>query len=188
MLSEILRSTAKKYSDLSPYINRLRYELFKWKFNTAGVKGSLARNVRIKSGEIILGDRVAFREGVFLGGMGKLSIGSSTVLNEGTMISSTVDVSIGANCMLAPRCYILDVDHEFSDLSIPIKDQGYRQSPVKIGDDVWMGTGVVVTRGVTIGNGCVIAANSVVTRDIPPFSIAGGIPAKVIKGRACNSR
>jgi|AZIG01.1.fsa_nt_gi acetyltransferase-like isoleucine patch superfamily enzyme len=184
MLSRLLRDIYYKYQSLLPYMNRVRYMLNRWKFKESGLKGSMAKNVKIRGrAEIVLGNRVAFREGVFIGGNGKLFIGDATSINENTIIACTQYVEIGSNCMFAPRCYVLDVDHKFSDASIPINQQGYEQSPVKIGDDVWFGTGVVVVKGVTIGNGCVIAANSVVTEDIPAYSIAAGSPARVLRSR-----
>jgi len=92
-------------------------------------------------------------------------------------------VTIGADCMLAPGVYILDVDHKFESRERPIRDQGYRTSAVKIGDDVWIGAGVFILKGVTIGNGAIIAANSVVIQDVPPFTIFGGSPARKLRDR-----
>ncbi|PJK27986.1 acyltransferase [Minwuia thermotolerans] len=92
-------------------------------------------------------------------------------------------VEIGANVMLAPRVYLLDVDHRFERRDIPISKQGYLVRPVRIEDDVWIGTGAVITKGVTIGRGAIIGANSVVTRDVPAYAIAAGVPAMVVKGR-----
>lgn len=184
MFARILRSLNYRCIAVIPYINRVRFELNRWRFYHSGVKGSLAGNVRFRGEtEITLGNKVAFRSGVLVGGNGKLTIGDNTALNEDTIIACTLSVSIGANCMLAPRCYVLDVDHEFADVNVAIKNQGYRQAPVIISNDVWLGTGVVVTKGVTIGDGCIVAANSVVTKDIPAYSIAAGAPAKVIKSR-----
>ena len=184
MVSNFFRLLTYRYLELVPYFNRLRFELNRWRFHAAGKKGSLAASVRIHGRcAISIGDRVAFRENVLIAGNGSLYVGSGTAINEYTMIGCTEMISIGDNCMLAPYCYVLDVDHEFASTSIPIRDQGYRHSPVKIGNDVWLGTGVVVTKGVTIGDGCIVAANSVVTKDIPPFSIAGGVPAKVLRSR-----
>ena len=85
--------------------------------------------------------------------------------------------------MLAPRVYVLDVSHRYSELDVPISQQGYDLASVKIGSNVWVGTGVVITRGVNIGDGAIIGANSVVTKDVPAFMIAAGVPARVIKSR-----
>lgn len=184
MLAKFLRLLNYRLVELKPYINRLRFEANRWRFIQSGKKGSLGSNVRFRGrSQIILGDKVAFRSGVLLGGNGKLKIGSGTAINEHTIIACTESVTIGANCMLAPRCYVLDVDHEFKNTEVPINSQGYNHAAVSIGNDVWLSTGVVVTKGVTIGDGCIIAANSVVTKNIPAYSIAAGAPAKVIKSR-----
>ena len=83
--------------------------------------------------------------------------------------------------MTADRVYISDNLHGYEDINTPIKDQPIRQiNPVRIGEGSWIGVGVAVM-GATIGRHCVIGANSVVTRDIPDYSVAVGIPAKVIK-------
>jgi len=66
---------------------------------------------------------------------------------------------------------------------VPIKDQGIVKRPVRIGPDVWLGTKATVLRGVEIGRGSVIGANSVVTRDVPDYAIAVGVPAKVVRSR-----
>jgi len=68
-------------------------------------------------------------------------------------------------------------------VTIPIKDQGIVKSPVRIGPDVWLGAKVTVLRGVTVGRGCVVAANAVVNRDLPAFSVAVGVPARVVRDR-----
>ncbi|MEQ1594216.1 MAG: acyltransferase [Casimicrobium sp.] len=118
-----------------------------------------------------------------LAGDGDIRIGDGCVLNEQVIVTSSLRVTIGANCMLAPRVYILDVDHEFCSREIPIVLQGYSSSEVIIDDDVWIGTQVVITKGVKVGRGAIIAANSVVTRDVLPFQIVGGAPARVLKDR-----
>jgi acetyltransferase-like isoleucine patch superfamily enzyme len=112
-----------------------------------------------------------------------LRIGDRTSINAECIITAVEKVEIGSDVMLAPRVYVLDVDHRFDITSIPISQQGYSVSPVKIEDGAWIGTGVVITKGVTIGEGAIVGANSVVTGDIDPYSIAAGVPARVLRGR-----
>jgi acetyltransferase-like isoleucine patch superfamily enzyme len=92
-------------------------------------------------------------------------------------------VEIGANVMLAPRVYILDVGHKFDRRFIPASEQGYNISPTVIEDDAWIGAGAVITCGVRVGRGAIVGANSVVTRNVDPYAIVGGVPASVIKLR-----
>ena len=91
-------------------------------------------------------------------------------------------VEIGAHCMFANNCFVTDGNHRFDDPAKPVTWQGFTsKGPTRIEDNVWCGANVVITSGVTIGERCVIGANSVVTRDLPPFSIAAGNPAKVLR-------
>ena len=111
-----------------------------------------------------------------------MRIGTGTFLNLGVMVAALELVEIGDHCMFANGCFVTDANHRFSDPELPITWQGFvGKGPTRIGDNVWCGAHVVVTSGVTIGERCVIGANSVVTTDIPPFSIAAGAPARVIK-------
>lgn len=164
--------------------DKVRYLFWSMAFERAGRRGSIGRNVRFHGNLTVeVGDRVALRDGVQFGGNGYLRIGSRTAINENCIITALERVEIGSDVMLAPRVYILDVDHRFDLRTTPIAAQGYVISPVVIGDGVWIGAGAVVTKGVTIGEGAIIGANSVVTRDIPPYTIAAGVPARVIKVR-----
>ena len=98
------------------------------------------------------------------------------------MVAAVELVEIGSHCMLANGCFVTDANHRFDDPDKPVPWQGFTsKGPTRIGDNVWLGANVVVTSGVTIGERCVIGANSVVTQDIPPFSIAAGAPAKVLR-------
>jgi acetyltransferase-like isoleucine patch superfamily enzyme len=113
---------------------------------------------------------------------GRVRIGAGTFLNVGVMVAAVELVEIGEHCMLANGCFVTDGNHRFDDPDTPVPWQGFTtKGPTRIGDNVWMGANVVVTSGVTIGERCVIGANSVVTQDIPPFSIAAGAPAKVLR-------
>ena len=84
--------------------------------------------------------------------------------------------------MFANGCFVTDGNHRFDDPDKPVTWQGFTsKGPTRVGDNVWCGANVVITSGVTIGERCVIGANSVVTTDLPPFSIAAGAPARVLR-------
>ena len=92
--------------------------------------------------------------------------------------------SIGANVMMGEDCTIITRNHMHDRTDIPMNQQGFEaERPVTIGNDVWIGDRVTILPGVTIEDGCIIGAGAVVTRDIPAYSIAAGIPARVIKQR-----
>jgi acetyltransferase-like isoleucine patch superfamily enzyme len=119
---------------------------------------------------------------ITVGDEAQVRIGEGTFLNIAVMVAAMQLVEIGSHCMLANGCFVTDANHRFDDPDAPVPWQGFdSKGPTRIGDNVWMGANVVVTSGVTIGERCVIGANSVVTQDIPPFSIAAGVPAKVLR-------
>ena len=129
-----------------------------------------------------IGDGVALRSHV-----GRVTIGAKSVIGGGTTINSYLDVTIGEGALFADDVHITDFDHRTDRLDVPIKDQGIVASPVRIGPDVWLGRGVTVLRGVDIGRGSVVGAHSVVTRDIPPYSVAVGAPARIVRSRLAGS-
>jgi acetyltransferase-like isoleucine patch superfamily enzyme len=114
---------------------------------------------------------------------GNLRIGDKVVFGAKNTINCYLDVEIGNDCIFADWIYICDFDHRFEDLDVPIRKQGIVKSPVKIGNDCWIGEKSTVLRGVTIGDGSVIASHALVNRDIPPLSVVGGVPARVLKTR-----
>jgi acetyltransferase-like isoleucine patch superfamily enzyme len=114
---------------------------------------------------------------------GTLSVGDKSVLGRGVSVNCYLDVEIGASALFADDIYVSDFDHKFADLTMPIKDQGISKARVRIEPDVWIGTKATVTSGVVIGQGAVVGANAVVTRDLPAYSVSVGVPARVIKDR-----
>jgi maltose O-acetyltransferase len=92
-------------------------------------------------------------------------------------------IIIGNNVMMAPNVGIIAANHRFDRTDIPMKLQGIEENCVIIEDDVWIGYGAYILSGVKVGKGSIIAAEVVVTRNVPDYSIVGGIPAKVIKVR-----
>ncbi|MGH8866933.1 MAG: acyltransferase [Actinomycetes bacterium] len=125
-----------------------------------------------------LGDRSALRAHE-----GTLRLGDKVVIGRDSQVNCWLDVEIGASTLVSDWVYVCDFDHRTDDLDTPIKDQGIVKSPVRIGPDVWVGTKVTVTRGAMVGRGAVLAANSVVTRDVPAYAVVGGIPARVLRDR-----
>jgi acetyltransferase-like isoleucine patch superfamily enzyme len=114
---------------------------------------------------------------------GSVAIDKNTFLGEYVVIYGHGGVTIGSNTLIAMHTCIVSSNH-----TIPAQNELIRYKPdillpVKIGSDVWIGAGCKILGGVTIGNGCVVGAGSVVTRDLPPYSISVGNPAKIIKYR-----
>ena len=136
------------------------------------------------AGNIIIGNRCRFS--AVMGGLelgtgpdGTLEIGENTFINYGTSISAMQHVKIGKNCNIGTYCMIMDND--FHRLEPERRYELPESGPITIEDNVWLGGRVIVLKGVTVGEGSVVAAGSIVTKDIPPRSIAVGSPAKVVR-------
>lgn len=112
-----------------------------------------------------------------------LKIGSNSNIGAYNYIGCSGYIEIGENVMFGPRISIYAENHVFDRTDITIKEQGVIRSFVKIEDDCWIGSHSVILAGVTIGKGSIIAAGSIVTKDIPAFSVVAGVPAKIIKNR-----
>ena len=108
-------------------------------------------------------------------------IGDRCLIGRGSGIVGHLGIDIGDDVWTGHHVYITDQNHGYEDVSIPISKQSQPERAVVIGDGSWLGHGSVVLPGVTIGRHVVIGANSVVTKDIPDFSVAVGVPAKVIR-------
>jgi acetyltransferase-like isoleucine patch superfamily enzyme len=128
------------------------------------------KNMRIKAGTVIDAPE-------------ELTVGDNFNIGEFSFISAIGGLTIGKNVIIGHHVSIITSNHRFGSTKIPICQQGVASSPIRIEDDVWIGSGVRVLAGVKIGRGSIIGANAVVTKDIPSYSIAVGIPAKVIKKR-----
>jgi acetyltransferase-like isoleucine patch superfamily enzyme len=110
-----------------------------------------------------------------------ITIGARSLIGEGCVLRGQGGISIGDDVYLAPLVQILAVDHDYSDLNRPISEQPIITRGITIEDDVWIGGGAIVLDGVHIGRHSVVAAGAVVTRDVPPYTVVGGVPARVIK-------
>lgn len=111
---------------------------------------------------------------------GHVLIGRNVFIGPHVVIYGHGGVEIGDNSLISMHCCIVSSNHTVPISNQLIRDQPDIKLPTKIGQDVWLGAGVRVTGGVTIGDGCVIGAGAVVVKDLPPYSISVGVPAKVI--------
>lgn len=158
------------------------------------------RDVHVGSGSVVAAGADAILrlcDGVWLGRDCEISAGTRIEVGERTSLQHRTqlhgDVSIGAGCVGAANLYVSSAEHEFRQTpALPIRVQdfhrvrrppGARSRPVVIGDDCWLGINVVVLPGVAIGRGCIVGANSVVTRDLAPYTIAVGSPARPVGKR-----
>ncbi len=112
-----------------------------------------------------------------------LEIGNNSNIGPFNYIGCSGKITIGNNVMLGPRVSIYAENHVFDNPDLTIKEQGVKKQFVRIEDDCWIASNVVILSGVTIGQGSVIAAGAVVTESIEPYSVVGGVPAKLIKKR-----
>jgi acetyltransferase-like isoleucine patch superfamily enzyme len=114
---------------------------------------------------------------------GQLTLGAKVVMGRDNVINTYLDIEVGEASILADWIYVCDFDHRFDRLDVPIKDQGIVTTPTRIGSDVWLGEKASVLRGVDVGDGAVVASHCLVNRDVPPFSIAVGVPVRVVRSR-----
>lgn len=145
--------------------------------------------------KIILGNRVTIgkyaiiRPGNLYGGEpGEgLVVGDHSNIGPYCYIGCSGHISIGNNVMISPRVSIYAENHVFDQIDTTIKSQGVKKEKVVIEDDCWIASNSILLAGVTIGKGSVVAAGSVVTQDVPPYSVVAGVPARVIKNRRTDS-
>jgi acetyltransferase-like isoleucine patch superfamily enzyme len=110
-------------------------------------------------------------------------IGNNVGLNARVYLGGQGGIEIGENVIIGPDVKIFSENHNFANKEILIKEQGETRKGVKIGSDCWIGSGSIILDGVNLGHGCIVAAGSVVTKSFLPFSVIGGVPAKIIKLR-----
>ncbi|WP_435254326.1 acyltransferase [Tenacibaculum sp. A30] len=150
-------------------------------------KVKLGKNIRIYDnskvkGNVTIGDGTVLCENTEVRTtFSEIVIGRNCSVNRNSMILGKV--VIGNNTLIAPNVVIVGSNHIFNNPNELIKNQGVVSKGINISDDVWIGANVTITDGVSIGKGCVVGAGSVVTNDIPDYSIAVGVPAKIVKKR-----
>ncbi len=110
-----------------------------------------------------------------------IAIGRRSLIGEYNVIRGQGGVTIGDRVYTSPHCQLIAVNHVFDDPTRPFVEQGITAQGIVVEDDVWLGSGAIVLDGVRVGRGAVVAAGAVVNRDVPPHTLAGGVPARVIR-------
>jgi len=114
---------------------------------------------------------------------GHITLGEECFVGAYAILNGHGGLTIGNNALIAGHCHIVAGNHNFDDPDRPMNAQGITSKGIEIEDDVWLGAGVKILDGVRIGRGSIVSAGAVVTRDVAPFSIMGGVPAKLIRRR-----
>ena len=157
------------------------------KINTLGENVFIEKNVKILrfTKNVDIGKNVVLKEGARICSCNKnakVYIGKNTTFGYHSFLFSSESIEIGNDCLIAPFVYIVDSDHNIEKDKL-INEQPNSTAPVKIGNDVWIGTGAKILKGVSIENGAVIAAGAIVKSDVKAYEIYGGIPARKISDR-----
>jgi len=114
---------------------------------------------------------------------GEVRIGAKTVIGQECTISAFQHVSIGRECIVADRVMLIDFDHGVVEVDRSIRQQGIYKRDVRVGHNVWIGYGVAILRGTTVGDNCVLGTSTIVTRDVPDNAVAAGVPVRVLRMR-----
>ena len=165
---------------------RLQYPERIWLGNGVRIasQATLRANTEHATG-IRIDDGTVVHESALIGANnGQVTIGKHSWIGPFCLIYGNGDVSIGDNVLIAAHTSINTVSHHYERCDIPINDQGIYCDPVNIEDDVWIGMNAVILQGVTIGRGAIVGAGAVVTRDVPPWSVVMGVPARVVSRRS----
>lgn len=168
-------------------INRLHSLLIKSQFQSFGARSKLDFPATINNGKSIsIGSKVHIREHAWLNciaqpaGTTSLTIGSGSYVGRFIHINAYESVVIEDDVLISDRVFISDVHHAFQDRNVPIINQGVtKPKPIRLKSGCWIGINACIMPGVSIGKNAIVAANSVVTRDVPDYSIARGVPAQI---------
>ena len=163
---------------------RIRYEIILWYSallkSIPGKLGCILRNILLPYQK---GINVTIWDHVQIDSPSKLKIGNNVSVNRGCILHAGGEIEIGNDVLIGPAVIIYSQNHSYRDLSKKIINQGYNTKKVNIGSNGWIAANAIILPGVTIGEGAVVAAGSVVTKDVDPNTIVGGNPAIFIKNR-----
>lgn len=140
--------------------------------------------VTVLAKDVVAGKGLTVYPGAYFWGNGPIRIGDNVAIGKDSIFFACKEggIFIGNDVSIAAQCYVIDSDHGLSPDCL-MREQPMVSAAITIEDDVWVGAGVKVLKGVTLHKGCVCAAGAVITKDVPEYAIAGGVPAKVIGRR-----
>lgn len=178
--SKLLDLGAKCVAFMLP--NKLRVRLFAASRNIGGKIGIGIRYILVKTLAKSCGRNVSIKQYVIIENIQNISLGDNVSIHPFCYLEGAGGIEIGNNVSLAHATSVLSVNHTWSDIDQPIKYNPIEYVPVKVCDDVWVGCGCRIMAGCTIHQRSIIAAGAVVTKDVEPNTLVGGVPAKCIKG------
>jgi galactoside O-acetyltransferase len=162
--------------------------IFRKKVQQSGKNIYIGIGVEILGGSnVCIGNNIIIKNytSFYAQGSATIKIGDNSGINSNTCIDADGgEIIIGNNVLIAQNVVLRAADHESKSIKIPIKEQGHIGGKIVIGDDCWIGANSVILRNVAIGNHSIVSAGSVVTKDVEPFSIVAGVPAKLLRKRA----
>jgi maltose O-acetyltransferase len=147
--------------------------------------GAVSRRIRAGLARQMLdqcGRSVNVEHGAWFGSGRGIRLGDRSDLGMDSLVIGAL--TVGRDVMMGPRCILLASSHAFASVDVPMNSQGFVDDrPIVIEDDVWVGAGTIVLPGVRIGTGSIVGAGSVVTKDVPPWAVVAGNPARVVRSR-----
>jgi len=176
----------KAFDKLYTYYAKMKYVLFL----NAGKGCTISKGVAIRQFSsfpqklnVVLKKNNSLGAYTLIQGSATISFDENSFCGAFCVFGVNSEIIIGKNVMISQCVTIRDTNHKFSSLEEPMRTQGIVSSPVLVEDDVWIGHGAIILKGVSIGTGAIISAGSVVTKTVPAYSIVGGVPAQIIGRR-----
>ena len=188
VLNSILGYFERRYGGFAATaMDRIRAQWWRQRGASLGAKSRIGKDcVFQKPWQFSSGPRTQFEHGVYVkvtADTARIALGTEVFVGFGVEFDIADELTIGSHVLIAPGCFITDHIHRYAREEL-IASQGTSTAPVHIGDDVWLGARSVVLPGVTIGAGAIVGAGAVVTRDVLPYAIMAGVPARQIGTRS----
>jgi maltose O-acetyltransferase len=180
--TEVSLKSFGRFFWLMIYYGFARHLIFSHRFQPLGKISKQIRWLTCKNIFRITGRNVNVERGAYFGSGSQIEIGDNSGIGENCQIPD--NIKIGNDVMMGPDVLIVGKNHNYKDLKMPMRLQGAKDSaPVMIGDDTWIGARVIILPGVNIGQGAIVGAGAVVTKNVPPYAICAGNPARIVKYR-----